>query len=149
GAANVDSRLAEDRAFVWVDGVPVSYVGTSTPAGGIVRIGPVYTPPERRGRGYASALVALVSQRALDGGAVACSLYAHPASPTSTRSSSTPTSAARSSWPVRRPRSTCSAMGVSSSAWGPVTWSGSTRRRGSPSTGAASGSSAWRSRSAS
>jgi predicted GNAT family acetyltransferase len=85
GAANVDSRLAEDRAFVWLDGVPVSYVGTSTPAGGIVRIGPVYTPPERRRRGYASALVALVSQRALNGGAVACSLYTDLANPTSNK----------------------------------------------------------------
>jgi GNAT superfamily N-acetyltransferase len=84
-AADVDARLAAERAFVWVDGEPVSYVGTAPPAGGVVRIGPVYTPPGRRGRGFASALVAAVSQRALDRGAAACSLYTDLANPTSNR----------------------------------------------------------------
>ena len=41
---------------------PLTGFGSPTPNG--VRIGPVYTPPEHRGRGYASALVAEVSQRA-------------------------------------------------------------------------------------
>jgi predicted GNAT family acetyltransferase len=45
----------------------------------------VYTPPERRGRGYATALVAVVSQRALDAGAAACSLYTDLANPTSNK----------------------------------------------------------------
>ena len=35
--------------------------GLTAPAEGVVRVGPVYTPPELRGRGYASALVATVS----------------------------------------------------------------------------------------
>jgi len=68
---------ADRRLYVWEtpDGEPVSVAGCSgrTPRG--VRIGPVYTPPEQRGRGYGEALVAAVSQRELDEGAEACYLY--------------------------------------------------------------------------
>jgi predicted GNAT family acetyltransferase len=80
---NVEARIARDLAFVWVDGATVSFVGTSPAAGGVVRIGPVYTPPDRRRRGYAAALVAAVSRRALDGGAKLCALYTDLANPTS------------------------------------------------------------------
>lgn len=41
-------------------------IGGLTPTG--IRIGPVYTPPEHRGAGYASNLVAAASQRQLDAG---------------------------------------------------------------------------------
>ena len=65
------------RLYLWTtpEGTVVSMVGRSgrTPTG--VRIGPVYTPPEHRGRGYGEALVAAVSQRELDEGARACFLY--------------------------------------------------------------------------
>jgi predicted GNAT family acetyltransferase len=84
-AQNVDARLAAGRALVWEDRGPVSYAGSSTPAGGVVRIGPVYTPPAHRGRGYASALVAAISQLSLDRGAAACCLYTDLANPTSNR----------------------------------------------------------------
>ncbi len=84
-AADVDTRLAQRRAFVWIDGAVVSYTGTSMSVASFVRVGPVYTPPERRGRGYATALVAAVSQHALDAGAVACSLYTDLDNPTSNR----------------------------------------------------------------
>lgn len=43
----------------------------------------VYTPPEQRGRGYASAVVAAISQRELDAGARWCSLFTDLANPTS------------------------------------------------------------------
>jgi predicted GNAT family acetyltransferase len=82
-AADVDLRLAQGRAFVWVDGTPVSYVGTAGAAGSVVRVGPVYTPPDRRGHGYASALVAAVSRDALHHGATACMLYTDVANRTS------------------------------------------------------------------
>jgi predicted GNAT family acetyltransferase len=82
-AQDVEWRIAEGRVFFWVDGTPASYAAMSRPAGGVVRIGPVYTPPERRRRGYAGALVAAVSQRALDGGAAHCCLYTDLANPTS------------------------------------------------------------------
>lgn len=66
-------------------GRPVSLVafGNPTPTG--VRIGPVYTPPERRGRGYASALTAHVSQELLVSGRSFCFLYTDLANPTSNR----------------------------------------------------------------
>jgi predicted GNAT family acetyltransferase len=76
-----------DRRFwLWEDGgAPVSLVGggSRTPNG--VRIGPVYTPPEQRGRGYASSLTAAVSQRLLDEGRRFCFLYTNLANPTSNR----------------------------------------------------------------
>src|SRR5690606_39336784 len=67
-----------DTRRLWVfeaAGVPVCLtgVGGSTPNGR--RIGPVFTPPEHRRRGYAEALVARVSQDLLDAGARFCFLY--------------------------------------------------------------------------
>ena len=53
------------------------------PVHGMVRIGPVYTPPERRGRGYASAATAALSQRLLDAGAEEVLLYTDLANPVS------------------------------------------------------------------
>jgi hypothetical protein len=70
--------------FLWeAEGRPVSMVGYSgvTPHG--VRIGAVYTPPPLRGRGYASATVAALSQRLLDSGRRFCFLYTDLANPTS------------------------------------------------------------------
>lgn len=72
--------------FLWeVAGRPVSLVayGNPTPRG--VRIGPVYTPPELRGRGYASAAVAALSQRLLDEGRQFCFLFTDLANPTSNK----------------------------------------------------------------
>ena len=43
----------------------------------------VYTPPELRGRGYASACVAALSQQLLDAGWEFCTLYTDLANPTS------------------------------------------------------------------
>ncbi len=82
----VDLRLAERRSWVWEhEGRPVSHLGVTTPVHGVVRIGPVYTPRERRGRGYASALVAAVSRHELDGEAKTCALFTDLANPTSNR----------------------------------------------------------------
>lgn len=50
---------------------------------GVVRAGPVYAPPERRGRGDATSCVAAISQKAFDGGAYACMLYTDANNPTS------------------------------------------------------------------
>jgi predicted GNAT family acetyltransferase len=69
---------------LWEDDGPVSLAGWGgeTPHG--VRIGPVYTPPQRRGRGYASALVAALSERLLNQRRC-CFLYTDLANPTSNR----------------------------------------------------------------
>ena len=55
-------------------------VGGRTPNG--TRVGPVYTPPEHRGHGYASALVAAASQAQLDEGIQFCFLFTDLANPT-------------------------------------------------------------------
>jgi GNAT superfamily N-acetyltransferase len=76
----------ESGLVLWEDGgEPVSLTGfgPSTPTG--TRIGPVYTPPELRRRGYASALVAHVSQERLDAGRRFCFLYTDLTNPTSNR----------------------------------------------------------------
>jgi len=70
---------------VWEDQVPVSMAGASgaTPNG--IRVGAVYTPPQKRRRGYASALVAALSQEQLDAGRKFCFLYTDLANPTSNK----------------------------------------------------------------
>ena len=68
---------------LWDDDGAVSLAGFGglTPHG--IRIGPVYTPPELRGRGYASALTAALTQRLLDGGRRFCFLFTDLSNPTS------------------------------------------------------------------
>lgn len=74
------------RVWFWVaDGQPVSMVGSTGPTPNGIRIGPVYTPPELRGRGYASACTAAVSQLLLDEGRKFCFLYTDLANPTSNK----------------------------------------------------------------
>jgi predicted GNAT family acetyltransferase len=60
-------------------------VSTNPAVAGVVRIGPVYTPPEARRRGYASSAVAAVSREALATGAHTCMLYTDLANPTSNK----------------------------------------------------------------
>lgn len=83
--AAVDKALTQESRglYLWEDGVPVSMAGyvAGTPNG--VRIGAVYTPPEKRRRGYAGACVAAVSQMLLDQGRRFCFLYTDLANPTS------------------------------------------------------------------
>jgi RimJ/RimL family protein N-acetyltransferase len=83
----VESRLAAtDDAGIWFweDGgrpVSMSSYGGATPNG--MRIGPVYTPPERRGRGYATTLVSEQSRWLLGTGRTLCFLYTDLDNPTS------------------------------------------------------------------
>lgn len=81
---NVERSLDDGSIYLWkVDGRPVSLAakGRRTPRG--TSIGPVYTPPEERGRGYASACVAALSQIILDEGKEFCTLFTDLANPTS------------------------------------------------------------------
>ena len=83
GAESVISRrLTARQLWVWEDAAAVSMCGLSAPAEGVVRVGPVYTPPELRGRGYASAMVATVSADVRASGH-RCILYADLLNPTS------------------------------------------------------------------
>jgi predicted GNAT family acetyltransferase len=85
-AKSVDERLdsADGGFLVWEEGrAVVSLAGWSGPTPNGIRIGPVYTPPELRGRGYATALTAELSQRLLDSGRRFCFLFTDLANPTS------------------------------------------------------------------
>jgi predicted GNAT family acetyltransferase len=81
GAA-VDRRVAAEQVWVWEDGTPVAFAALTAPIEGVVRVGPVYTAPDARGRGYASALVAQLSASVLER-SLRCILYADLDNPTS------------------------------------------------------------------
>ena len=68
---------------LWEDTEPVAMAGATGPTPNGIRIDPVYTPPARRKRGYASALVAALSQAQLDAGRRFCFLFTDLANPTS------------------------------------------------------------------
>jgi predicted GNAT family acetyltransferase len=78
----VRRRLALGQLWIWEDAGPVSMAGRFDAVAGVERIGPVYTPRDRRGRGYASMLVAAVSRAVLDAGH-RCILYTDLENPTS------------------------------------------------------------------
>lgn len=79
-------RIATGRVFVWADDDdrPVNVTAATLPAYGVSRIGPVYTPPEERGRGYASSAVYAVSELLRQSGEQPC-LFTDQANPTSNR----------------------------------------------------------------
>lgn len=89
------SELATERAemksaagslYVWnVDGDIVSMAAAVAPTANAIRIGAVYTPPEQRGHGYASALTAAVTSRQLALGRALTFLYTDLANPISNR----------------------------------------------------------------
>ena len=81
--ATADRLIADQRVFIWVDAKPAAMAAYSgeTPNG--VRVNWVYTPPESRGQGYASNLVAHLSQHLLDEGRRYCFLFTDQANPTS------------------------------------------------------------------
>lgn len=84
--AFVDGRIAEERIHLWESpgGDVVHLTAANVPAYGVVRVGPVYTPTEHRGAGYASAAVAAVTQQVLGSGLRPC-LFTDQANPTSNR----------------------------------------------------------------
>ena len=86
-AQGIDDFFAADVAvrgiYVWDDGGAVSYAAYKGPTPHGIRIGPVYTPPQLRGRGYASACVAGMSQYLLDSGRQFCFLFTDLSNPTS------------------------------------------------------------------
>jgi GNAT superfamily N-acetyltransferase len=80
----VDARLGYDGVYLWDDDGPVCEVGNAPPVAGVVRFGPVYTPPELRGRGYASSAIAARSRLAMQGG-LRCTLFTDLVNPTSNK----------------------------------------------------------------
>jgi predicted GNAT family acetyltransferase len=79
----VDGGLKRQSIYLWEDGTPVSWASGSQSLPTAARIGPVYTPPEYRRKGYARACVAALSQKLLDQGCDRCFLFTDLANPTS------------------------------------------------------------------
>jgi hypothetical protein len=79
-------RIRVGGVWFWVDeaGERVHLTGANPPAFGVSRLGPVYTPPAQRGRGWASSAVAEVSRRLRAEGARLC-LFTDQANPTSNK----------------------------------------------------------------
>ncbi|MBO0811109.1 MAG: GNAT family N-acetyltransferase [Microlunatus sp.] len=78
-------RIRDGQVWLWEDGGQVvHFTGANPPSAGVARIGPVYTPKAFRGKGYAIAAVAGVSQHFLDQGARVC-LFTDQANPVSNR----------------------------------------------------------------
>lgn len=79
----VDIELKRQSTYLWEDSVPVSMVGGRQFSATAARIAPVYTPPEYRRKGYATAGVAALSQKLLEQGCKRCFLFTDLANPTS------------------------------------------------------------------
>lgn len=82
----VNGKIARAEIWLWEDaaGEVVHLTAHNPPSFGVARLGPVFTPKEQRGHGYASAGVAGVSRLLLDQGARVC-LFTDQANPTSNR----------------------------------------------------------------
>ncbi|TML45662.1 MAG: GNAT family N-acetyltransferase [Actinobacteria bacterium] len=82
----IDHRLTADSAGIvlWEVEHTVSLAAFGNPTPNGIRIGPVYTPPQHRRHGYASALVAELSERLLAERRF-CFLFTDLANPTANR----------------------------------------------------------------
>lgn len=81
----VDEGLGDRAFFVWeVDGAPVATARLRPVAEAGMRVSGVYTPDDRRGHGYASALTAALSVRVLASGRWCC-LFADADNPLTNR----------------------------------------------------------------
>jgi ribosomal protein S18 acetylase RimI-like enzyme len=75
-AVDTRTKIENQQLFIWEDqGQAVSMAAWVRPQVDSVSVSLVYTPPVLRGRGYAGACVAHLSQRLLEQGYQACSLY--------------------------------------------------------------------------
>jgi uncharacterized protein len=76
-------QIEAGTIFLWDDQGPVSMAASARPTAHGSSVNSVYTPPELRGRGYASACVAALSQQILDSGKQFCTLFTDLDYPTS------------------------------------------------------------------
>lgn len=87
GAASEEAlrdRISYGGMLLWEDaGAPVSLAGFFRPVDAVTRIGPVYTPPELRGRGYAAGVTYAATEAAHAAGAREVLLFTDLANPTS------------------------------------------------------------------
>jgi predicted GNAT family acetyltransferase len=83
GLKTAQFLIAEGRPHFWDDGIPRAVASFSGPTPHGIRVNLVFTPPGFRGRGFASNLVATLSQKLLDEGRKFCFLFTDQANPTS------------------------------------------------------------------
>jgi len=81
--ATAEEKVKNGTLFMWVDGAPTSMAGRTRPTPHGEAVSFVYTPPSERRKGYASAVVARLSQQILDEGRLFCTLYTDLSNPTS------------------------------------------------------------------
>ena len=79
----IEERVQSTSLFVWENGEPVSMAATTRPTTNGITINLVFTPPELRGKGYATACVAALSAKLLASGRRFVSLFADRTNPTS------------------------------------------------------------------
>ena len=84
GAKSRAEKLIKDQElYIWDHDGPVSIAGVSRPMRNGTTVGLVYTPPEHRGKGYATSCVLLLTKKLLSDGYSFCSLYTDLSNPTS------------------------------------------------------------------
>jgi GNAT superfamily N-acetyltransferase len=83
---DVTHGVSNSRTWLWTDGsgAPCTMAVGRFPSYGVARVGPVYTPPDRRGHGFGSAATAAATRDILDRQAIPV-LYADLANPTSNK----------------------------------------------------------------
>jgi hypothetical protein len=77
------TRIQDGDIFLWEIRQPVSMAAKARPTRHGVTVNEVYTPPEYRGKGYASSCVASLSQYLLNSGWKFCTLFTDMSNPTS------------------------------------------------------------------
>jgi len=82
---SVRERIESGLTWIWEDddGTPSSLASRHRPTAGVSRVGPVYTPPEHRRRGFGAAITAACTRDALDTDSTTTVLFADLANPTS------------------------------------------------------------------
>jgi predicted GNAT family acetyltransferase len=71
-----EQRIADRDIYLWQDPEPVSMAVVTRPTRNGISVSAVYTPPDLRGRGYATACVGELSRMLLASGWKYCALFA-------------------------------------------------------------------------
>jgi hypothetical protein len=82
-AESIPKQVEAGTHYIWEDSQPVSMAHTSRRTRDGASIAGVYTPPHFRGKGYATSVVAQLSQDLLDRGNKFCFLFADASNPVS------------------------------------------------------------------
>lgn len=82
----INRRIHESQLMIWENenDIPVCFLGYSPATKNGMAVGPVYTPPEHRGHGYATGAVSELTNQILKAGKW-CGLFADAKNPTSNK----------------------------------------------------------------